>query len=254
MTAPVTPYYLLGRRRLSRVEQQIETALPQCCARWWPVAPAVESVRVSAFAAQDDPLGEAARYCARVDAGWAALFASEREMLQLAQGWLGCAVTRASELIKMLELQFCSELFGALTRCEQVPTVEAAVSWSEFSVAIAPPGSGVIAIEINMAGVAMRWLAAPGLWPALGETPRYEQRPLTDVAAALGASRVHLAARLPAVQMPIAEVANLSAGDFLNLQHDLSGRIQLAGTEMAVSVAAILGRRDDKKAVLITQG
>lgn len=246
----VTPYYLLGRRQLERVQQQAATALETLVARWWTAPPIVE-VRALAFEQLSVDWNKTARYRAATSDGWLALFAPEQSLWTMAEAWLGCHVGHSSDLIKNLEQCFYGELFCALASGSPPPVLETAVPWSRFSTVL-KPGAGTVLLEVSIAGLELQFLASPTLWPFLGAVPQRSAAALENATAALGASLVHLEARLPAVRMTLAEVAPLQVGDFVNLHQDLSGRVRLLGLDVDVSLPAELGRRVAKKAVVLS--
>ena len=111
MSALVKPYYLLGSRTLARIEAQVHAALDKLAAQWWPQEHAAQRPAVYALdASQLTALGSRARYLLRQQEQWLAVFGTERNALQLAQGWLGCSIDRADDLVKTLEQRFYAEL------------------------------------------------------------------------------------------------------------------------------------------------
>jgi hypothetical protein len=253
MSVAVKPYYLLGSRTLARIEAQVHAALDKLAVQWWPQEDAVQNPAVYALdASQLTALGSRARYLLQQQEQWLAVFGTERSALQLAQGWLGCSIDRADDLVKTLEQRFYAELFCALTDAATLPALATQVECKDLPESTVRPGSSLLAIDVVLGGVEQKWVTTAALWPFTQAAPRAAPRhKLVAAATALGQSRVRLEASLPAVQMPLAEVAGLMAGDFLNLQHDLSGRLQLSGTDIQLSLPAVLGRRGAHKAALI---
>jgi hypothetical protein len=258
------PYYLLGSRRLAQLQEEVLAALAPLVQRWWPEPPALQ-LRIENFAGAAALRSDELRYLVREDRGtsrrdavqdderWFALLGSEREFLALAEGWLGCRVAAPSDLIALLLRTFSEELFTALApdAATGTPTVEARPDWSQLPTNLDRAGAGTLVLDIALAEARCTLLTSAALWPALAALPQAHQRDtaLTPCNQALGECRVDIDAMLPAVRLPLADIAALAEGDFLNLGHDLSGSVQLRDAGGTLDLTAIVGRQAQHKAV-----
>jgi hypothetical protein len=252
------PYYLPGRSRLARLQTEVHTALLPLLQRWWsqPVELTVDIENFSSAAAL--PIDEL-RGFAQQEETWLALLGSERNCLALAEGWLGCRVAASSELVLSLLRTFCGELFAALAGSDaetsrgSAPALESRPTWSHLPANFAQPGAGALVLNIAIGDTTFTLLTSAALWPALATpTARRSASKLTPCNQALGACRVDIEAMLPAVRLPLAGIAALATGDFLNLGHDLSGIVELRSNAATIGLSATVGRQTRLKAVRLS--
>lgn len=250
------PYYLIGRSRLARLEENVHGALLPLVQRWWMRGEAIDiDMEPAAPGAAVDDLD----YFAQRGDAWLAVRVDERNCLALAEGWLGCQVTARSELVRTLLKKFYGELFVALAGADDLaPSFESdmhgGARGQSLSAERVRPGAGALVLNATLNGCALTLFASAALWPELAETPaQSSQRPLTPCGAALGHSRLQIEAVLPAVRLPLAAIAALAPGDFLNLGHDLSGTLQLRGDGAGLKAQARVGRLSVRKAVQLME-
>jgi hypothetical protein len=251
------PYYLLGRQRLAQLETQVHAALLPVLERWHPRTVSL-TVDIDNFYAAENLSSRRAHYFAHGDDAWLALFSDEHANLVLAEGWLGCKVATLSELIQTLLRTFFGELFSALAATtalnDAAPLRDVAHLSEELTRLNLPaanrPGAGTLLLRIAIGSATLEVLTSAALWPALAEQPpRRATNQLTPCNAALGDCRVQIDALLPSVRLPLTAIAGLAVGDFLNLRHDLSGALELRGSNVALTLLATVGRQGELKAI-----
>lgn len=246
MTA-ARPYFLIGRRALDRIEAQARQALVELAAAWWPDAIDIR-IDASVFDSAAE-LPQAARYCVQRDEKWLALFAAEREWQALTEAWLGCAMAPSSELGQVLIQRFCSELLPALAADSGAGMLQEGVRREQLP-GYGQPGAGLVRCKLRLGAVNLTLLTSAALWPALREAlPAPTPCVLVPCGAALGETRITVRAWLPAVQVPLTDMATLAVGDFLCLGLDLSGAVVLRSENSQLALAATIGRSGDRKAV-----
>lgn len=255
-----SPYYLPGASRLRTLEQRLQETLPALLRRWSPKPGAQCEARVSAL---DDVLEfapERIRYLAHAGDCWLVLNGGERVWAALAESWLGCHVASGSSLVGVLEREFCMDLFQCVAQIGDIDTPIATVlndvEWSEIPAYALRRGAGTLRIDWTLdAGELTLWASAPLLGSALANDDSSDVSALNPEsrAQALNETRVRLSAHLPAVHLPLPEVATLAVGDFLNLRHDLSGRVELRGLDADVCLSAAVGRLDGFRAVSLLE-
>lgn len=242
------PLQLLSPRRLAMISERVQAILPELSREWWNQAGAIQLAGVSACGVSAP--GAAPRFLVRDGDLWLALLGHEQAWRKLAASWLGCEVLVDSPLTQSLQREFCLAFFMKLAgraapdaslADEELPRVPA----SAFR-----PGAGTVAVELDIDDVPLTFLAPMELWPALQMPSVTATRSkLTSAAHALAASQIRLDVQLAAVKMPLTELASLSPGDFLDLAHDLSGRVCVSGLE--VSLSATLGQHNGCKAICL---
>jgi hypothetical protein len=252
------PYYLTGRTRLAQLQTEVRGALQPLLQRWWS-QPVEATAAIESFSDVAALPCDELRGFARQGEVWLALLGSERDCLALAEGWLGCKVAASSELVLNLLRTFCGELLAALagnagdTQPGSKSVSEHRPAWSQLPTGFARPGAGTLVLNIAIAGANCTLLTSAALWPALATpaAPR-KAKGLTPCNEALGACRVDIEALLPAVRLPLAGIAALATGDFLNLGHDLSGLVELRSADATIGISASVGRQMQHKAVRLS--
>lgn len=247
-----SPYYLPAASRLRELEARVRQSLPGLLERWWVRSCEVREVRIGALDEPEPFAPERVRYLARSGEQLLALTGAERSWLTLAEGWLGCHVGGAGQLVQTLERAFCADLFQALARTETAPAVMSDVAWAQIEDAALRPGAGGLRLELTLGDAALTLvlnaaLLGAGAWPE----PAAPRRALRACNEVLEATRVRMAVHLPAVQVPLTAVAALAVGDFLNLRQDLSGRVEMRGEQVDVQLSGSVGCVHGRKAVLL---
>jgi|GEM_PF-1368501 len=244
----VRAYYLPGASQLRRFEEQVSDRLRPLVGRWWPEA----DIALSVHAVENtDSEPRPVRYLARRGEKWLALSGADSAWQAAVEAWLGCRAGGDSDLARALERAFCGDLFRALAAdpaSMAAPLLLADVEWSQLPAEASARGGGSVSLELRIGEATFAALAGAGLW--------YEAPPATPTksasqscADALQSSAVRLSVQLPTVQIPLVDVATLAVGDFLNLQNDLSGRVQVSGPDLDMTLPATLGCRQGRKAV-----
>lgn len=246
------PYHLVGSEQLAALEQHWRDAVAQLAAGWWPEDGGAQ-LRARACDDTAQLPGQRLRHCVREGAAWLALYGDEHTWLALAESWLGCRAAAGGALVAELIRGFSTDLFRALYRDARAPLLTAEPPLPHWPQAALRPGAGTLKLELDAGGVTLPMLANPALYGADGAAPeRRPAKPLAPCNGALGAARVRLAVTLAPARVPLTDIAALAAGDFLNLGHDLSGRVQVRGQDVQLTLPAVLGRSGDRKAIRIT--
>jgi flagellar motor switch/type III secretory pathway protein FliN len=238
------------------ISERVQAVLPALSREWWNQAGAVQLAGVSGFgmsarSENAEPWrARASRFLVRDADLWLALHGHEQAWRKLAASWLGCEVLVDSPLTVSLQREFCLAFFRKLAG-RAAP--DAALAEDELPRAPASAfraGAGTVAVELDIEGVPLMFLAPIELWPDV-QIPAVTaaRSKLTPAAQALAASQIRLDVQLAAVKMPLTELAALSLGDFLDLADDLSGRVCVSGLE--VSLSATLGQNNGCKAICL---
>lgn len=276
------PYQLLGRKRLASIAAQVQTMLPAFARDWWRDGTAVELIGVRAWSGCADsdhaglnagasrgnasepnreqsgaaavssgvPRASSIRYLVRDGDLWLAFMGQESIWRKLAESWLGCEVLLDSALTRSLQREFCLALFAGLAGREGATASLADEELPHIPPGALRPGAGTVVVEIDVDGVPLTLLAPIELWPAVSMPAVGAARSkLTPAAHALAESTIKLDVQLGAVRMPLTELATLRAGDFLDLAHDLSGRVHVTGAGVDLSLSAAIGQHHGCKAI-----
>lgn len=249
----VRPYYLIGQRQLNLIEENVRIALASLVRRWWPTDEVTQSVKISNFYSAEHLQNQPANYFAEDDKCWMAMFCAEGTSLALAEHWLGCKGTGDSELIKTLMRRFFADVFGVFTQRSKIPALHYSVPWSRLPNDMMRPGAGTLLLDLTVSSIELKLLLSVAIFPDVTEPPVVRvPKKLTPCTVALGASLVRISAALPLAQIPLTDIVTLAEGDFLNLGHDLSGRVQVQGEDIQLSLSATVGRNQKHKAVRLT--
>lgn len=249
----VRPYYLIGQRQLNSIEEHVRIALASLVGRWWPTDEVTQSVEISNFYSKEHLQNQSANYFAEDDGCWMAMFCAEGTSLTLAEHWLGCKGTGDSELIKTLMRGFFADAFGVFSPRSKTPALHYSVPWSQLPSDMMQPGAGTLLFELTVSSIELKLLVSAAMFADVTEPPVVRApKKLTPCTVALGASLVRLSAALPLAQIPLTDIVTLAKGDFLNLGHDLSGRVQVQGEDVQLSLSATVGRNQKHKAIRLT--
>ena len=245
------PFQLLGRKRLAGIAERIQAALEPLTRDWWAPSSSIQLAGVSAWSDHAEQLrASPLRFLVRDGDLWLALLGHEQVWRRLAGSWLGCEVILDSALTEHLQREFALSLFGHLVGRETPNAVLSDEELPRIPVSALRRGAGTLVIELDIDGVPLMMVAPIELWPSLAIPPVAAARSaFTAATQALTQTRIKLDVQLAAVQMPLTELASLSAGDFLDLAHDLSGRVRVSGAGLNLSLAAALGQHTGCKAI-----
>jgi len=246
-----TPFQLLGKARLAAIADHVHEVLPALARGWWNGACPIQLAGVTAAADLRDQLSASpVRYFLRDGELWLAALGAEHAWLKLTETWLGCEVLSGSPLVRSLQREFCTELFVKLIGGSAEPALLGPEDAPSLPPNATRAGSGSTVIELDIDGVPLMLVVPIELWPTLAAPAVQAARSaLTPVSHALGESRITLNVHLPAVSWSAAEAASLAVGDFLDLQQDLNGRARVIGTDLDLTLAAMLGQEGGQKAV-----
>jgi hypothetical protein len=246
-------YVLLGGRRLAAISERVRQALDSVAREWFGKDSRLQLIEVNALESVPRICMSRLRYIARDDAAWIAFITPDGASAKLAETWFGCDVPAPGPLIESLERELYLALFGQLRGTGEPAVIVAATSGQELlEGANARAGAGTAVIEIDIEGVPLTLVVPADVWPELLDvTVDPSRRVLTQVATALTNHRVRIEARLPAVQMHLSDVSALAAGDFVDLQLDLTGAVRIVGQHFDVGpgLEAVLGKRDGRRAI-----
>jgi hypothetical protein len=245
------PFYLPGSERLAAIGERVRRSLHTVAQEWWTQPQGLQVIAVTPLeSAAQSIRSSRLRYVARDGDAWLGYIAPDFACVKLAEGWLGCEISSPGPLVETLEREFCQGLFAELRGAEGAAVVLTDSDWSQLPATELHAGAGTVVIEIDIDGVPVTLIAPARLWPELLDaTVRPSSRALGQVAAAVPDTRIRLEARLPAVQVPFAEVGALAPGDFIDLQLDLSGSVRLVSRDIELSVPALLGKSDGQRAI-----
>jgi hypothetical protein len=245
------PFQLLGRDRLAAITERVNRVLPDLARDWWAGASPIQLVAVSAWSdVGGQHRGSPVRCLLRESDVWLAFLGPEHAWLEVIEGWLGCELHAMSPLAQRLQREFCLALFAKLTGREAAPTLLAEEDLPQLPPQATRAGAGTVVIELDIGAVPLTLVAPVEIWPELAAPAvRATQRSLTEAFAALADTRLSLDVRLPGVPLSMAEAATLNVGDFLDLRHDLSGRVQVLGTNMSLRLEGVLGQANGQKAI-----
>lgn len=248
----VKPYYLLSQSQLSHFETWLQSILSVLAKRWWSD---ISQIQVTARACTpDDALAEkSVRQIYQRDDSYLLVCGSGKHWINAVSGWLGCEVDQSSPLTKELEGQYCKELVASMDQAWNPCTSPNHLDVKKIIATYSQPGHGGIAVEVTINNFSHMFLTAAAAFPLVFEA---KDNPtdvsLVNVANALHATAVTLEARLAAVKVPLLNVSTMRVGDFIDLQHNLSGEILLDGVSADISFKAELGQRENNKAAQIT--
>lgn len=251
MTTQARPLHLLGRRQLDALGARIQQALPPLARNWWRQENRIQLVGVSTWT--EELRSSSLRYVLRDGEGrWLALLGTEQAWLKLAESWLGCEVPVEGPLIRTLRHEFCLALYRQMVGPEATAVVLEPAGWSEIPPSSLKVGGGALVIELDVDGIPLTVLAPVGLWPEFASWPVSRPAPvLQQAAAALADTSLAIEVRLHSVRVPMTDMGSLAAGDFLNLGHDLSGRVRVMNEGSQIDLSAVLGQHDGHRAVRI---
>jgi hypothetical protein len=252
MTCEARPYLLPAPGRLDALSACVQQMLPELSRDWWREADRVQLVGVSAL--DDELRASPLRLLVRESSqAWLALLGTHEAWRKLAEGWLDCEVPAAGPLVETLQREFCLALYRRLgAREAAVAVVLETADWSQVPASALRAGAGTIVLELDVEGIPLTLVAPIALWPEFAGWPQGErERPTHEVVDALGDAQVRVDVRLPAVRVAMTDVASLAAGDFLDLQQDLTGLVRVVGSNVDVDLAADLGRQGAHKAIRI---
>jgi hypothetical protein len=247
------PLYLLGSRRLDELGTRIQQVLPALARDWWRQESCIQLVAVSVF--NETLRSSSLRYVLRGGSAgeWLAFLGTEQAWLKLAESWLGCEVVADTPLVGALRREFCLSFFRQLLEpaASAVMVLEQA-SWSDIPACALQLGGGAVVIELDVEGIPVIVLAPITLWPDLAAWPA-SASPISvqPVAAGLADTALQVEVRLPSVRVSMADIGTLAVGDFLDLGHDLSGRVRVMSAAAPFELAAVLGQHEQHKAISI---
>lgn len=250
MNAEARPLFVLGQRQLDQIGASMQHALAELSRSWWRDR-ALQLVGVSMWS--ETWRSASLKYLLRAEQGrWLGFLGADKAWLKLAEGWLGCDVPVGGPLVDTLEREFCLACFRSVVGADVVAVVLDHSTWSDIPASALRTGGGALVIELDVEGVPLTLLAPIDLWPpfATWQTPR-STSPLHEASKSLRESVVELEVRLAAARIPMTEIGTLAVGDFLNLEHDLSGRVRVLSAQASVELTAVLGQQGGCKAVRI---
>jgi flagellar motor switch protein FliM/N len=247
------PYFLLGGRRLAALNERVRLALEAVAREWFAQPHALQLIAVTPAESTAAELRTCRlRYLARDGDAWLGYIAPDFACVKLAEIWLGCAIPAPGPLVETLEREFCLELFGQLRGTHGGAAIFVGNDSSGLPDSALRAGAGTAIVEVDIDGIPLTLVVPAQVWPDLLDVPvGASTRPLSEVATALTASRIHVEARLPAVQLPLSEVSSLALGDFVDLQLDLTGAVRIVSNELPLALEAVLGKRDGHRAIQI---
>lgn len=251
MSAEARPLYLLGQQRLARAGACIQQSLPELAARWWGEDNRVQLVAVSMW---DEALRSSSVRCVVRDEadGWLALLGTQQAWLKLAESWLGCDVPADSPLVETLHREFCLALHARLSSCDGAAVALDEPGWFAIPGNALTPGGGALVVELDVDGIPLTLLAPIAFWPEIAAWPPVRtSQSMQQVASALGDTPLRVDVRLPGVRVAMTDMASLAVGDFLNLEHDLSGRVRVTSEHVDIDLPALLGQHGGCKAIRI---
>ena len=245
------PFYLPGSERLASVGEHVLQALHAIAQNWWTQPITLQVIAVTPLENAGQSMRSARlRYLARDGETWLGYIAPDVARAKLAERWLGCEVSTPGPLAETLERELFQELFAALHVVEGAAVVLTDSEWSQLPATELHAGAGTCLVEIDIDGVPLILVAPARLWPELlASQVRPASRALRQAATAVPDTRLRLEARLPPVQMALAEVSALAPGDFIDLQLDLTGSVRLVARDIDLALPALIGKCDGHRAL-----
>lgn len=246
----VRPYYLPSRRQLDDFSELLHPLLRSFAERWWPTVWNCAITAEEYIPANHSALG-VVRYFYEVGDHRLLVIGSDKHWSQVTSGWLNCEIDLSSPLTEKLEREYCSELAavmgqsGGFSKFNQLDVDKALAAYGR-------PGSGGIVVEITINNVVHRLLTTAAAFPHIFEQKEtLSVSNLIDVTTALRDSSVVVEACLAPAVLPLVQVVAMKPGDFIDLGHDLSGRILLKGANVDLSLNAELGQSCSQKAAQV---
>lgn len=253
MSTEIRPLHLFGRQALDELASRAQATIAPVLAQWWSVGHCVQVIGAVPWepASQASPV----RHLVRGDDGsWLGFLGTEQVWNKIGATWLECDVGGSGPLLQTLERAFCTAVYGCFKPASPVAAM-AGDTWSQIPASALQLGAGTVIIEVDIDGVPLALVAPLSLWPDQHDWPEQKVSGLKLQARtpALADTLVSIEVKLPAVHMPAAELAELAAGDFINLEQDLRGAVRLIAGNANWELSGTLGQADGCRAVKIHQ-
>jgi hypothetical protein len=245
------PFHLPGRQQLDAIGARVQQTLPELARDWWGENGRVQLVAVEPWS--DELRSSAVRAVVREDTDrWLCFIGPEQAWLKLAEGWLGCEVHAPGPLVDLLLRELCLAIYRQVAASSGAAAVLEDGGWSLVSPASLAAHVGTVVIELDIDGVPLTLVGPSSLWSEADAWPAMREGARTQpVSEALADTRVRIDVRLPEVRVPMADVTELAVGDFLDLEHDVSGRVRVIAQGVALELTGQLGQADGCRAAKI---